>query len=60
MKRYAAVYTDENIISTGFHKTPEEAWQELVDNCGEPFDELEGSHHVQGFTQHEIDNMEEF
>ena len=52
--KYAAIYTDENTISTQFCDTEDEAWQELVDNSGEPKESLESAYYVQGFTDAEI------
>lgn len=57
--KYAAIYTDENTISTQFCDTEDEAWQKLEDNSGEPKESLESAYYVQGFTDAEIDAIPE-
>lgn len=57
--QYAAIYTDENLISTQFCDTEEEAWKDLEDNSGETRKALESAYYVQGFTQAEIDAIPE-
>lgn len=57
--KYAAIYTDENLVSTGFFDTEDEAWADLEQNSGENRDALESAYYVQGFTQKQIDDMSE-
>lgn len=57
--KYAAIYADENVISTQFCDTEDEAWKELEDNSGETKHALESAYYVKGFTQQQIDDMPE-
>lgn len=57
--QYAAIYADENTISTQFCDTEEEAWKELELNSGETRDALESTYYVQGFTKAQIDAIPE-
>lgn len=59
MSKYAAIYTDENLVSTQFCDTEEEAWKELEGNSGETRETLESAYYVQHFTQAEIDAIPE-
>lgn len=58
-KKYAAINTDENLISTEFHDSEEAAWSQLEDNSGEPRAALESAYYVQAFSQQEIDALPE-
>lgn len=59
MSKYAAIYTDENLIATQFCDSEEEAWKELEQNSGETRESLESAYYVQAFTQAEIDAIPE-
>lgn len=57
--RYAVIYDDENMITTGYHDTPEGAIKEWEDNASEKWSE-DNDYSVQGFTSDEIIKIEAY